>query len=314
MGGDRTPGGRKVEHMSRYDLVAIDLDGTLLGPDHRVSARNIEAVRAARAAGMRVCVCTGRGYRECRDIAETIEQVEPLAVAGGAILAEAASGRTLHRFPMTPGLVHRLVRVLVDHGHAALVLKDPSATSVDGERPGHDYVVVSPKGEAGIDPVSRWWFDMLKIDVKVVRDLAEDAHPEHTVRVGVCGSRRETRQAAAELREAFASEVTLHHFGAVVPSFTGDEEDGIVILEAFDRTVNKWTAVRWLAERDGIDPARIAAIGNDVNDVALLQGAGLGVAMGNAVPECAAVATRTTLGNDRDGVAHALEMMLSGAW
>ncbi len=108
--------------------------------------------------------------------------------------------------------------------------------------------------------------------------------------------------------------MTLHHFGAVAPSFSNDPEDGIVILEAFDKHVNKWTAINWLATREGISRERVAAIGNDVNDVELLKGAGLGIAMGNAIPECLAVADKTTRGHDEDGVAHAIEQMLGGRW
>lgn len=297
-----------------YDLIAIDLDGTLLNSRHEVSPTNIDAIARAKASGVKVCVCTGRGFRECRMITEQINQTDPVMVAGGAIIAEGVSGRTLHRFPMPVALVRDLVNVLVSHGHAALVLKDPHGTSACGVEPGHDYLVVSPRGIEGVDPVSRWWFDMLKIHVEVVSTLDDDAHPEHTVRVGVCGSRRETKAAAAELREAFADRVTLHHFGAVVPSFSSDPDDGIVILEAFDRDVNKWTAIDWLARRDGIDPARIAAIGNDVNDVEMLRRAGLGVAMGNAIPECLSVATRTTLAHDDSGVAHAIDHILNGRW
>lgn len=299
---------------ANYDLLAIDLDGTLLGSDHQTSKQNIDAVLRAKAAGMMVCVCTGRGYRECRYITEHLDQTDPVAVAGGAILADGPTGRTLHRFPMNHALVHDLVQVLVEHQHAALVLKDSTGTSSCGDKPGHDYVIVSPRGESGIDPVSRWWFDMLKIDIRVVASLEEDEHPEHTVRVGVCGSKRETNHAAMEIRKRFADRVTLHHFGAVAPHASGDPEDSIVILEAFDREVNKWTAIDWLARREGIARDRVAAIGNDVNDVALLREAGLGIAVSNAIPDCIAVADRVSLSNDQHGVAHAIDRILAREW
>lgn len=305
---------RHVAPRHRYDLLAIDLDGTLLGSDHQVSRENLHAVRAAKQAGVQVCICTGRGYRECRHITEQLDQTDPVAVAGGAILAHGTSGRTLHRFPMAPDLVHDLVAVLVDHGHAALVLKDPTGTSACGVEPGHDYVVVSPKGESGIDPISKWWFDMLNIHFRVMPSIEHDDHPEHTVRVGVCGTRRETAAAAATIRERFADRVTLHHFGAIAPSLSDNPDDSIVILEAFDHSVNKWTAIDWLANHHAIPRERVAAIGNDVNDVVLLKRAGLGIAVANAIPECLAVADRTTLDHNSHGVAHAIERILSGEW
>jgi 5-amino-6-(5-phospho-D-ribitylamino)uracil phosphatase len=301
----------------RYDLLAIDLDGTLLDPGGSVPHANVEAIRAARAAGMAVTICTGRGFVECREIAERIEQRGSVVVAGGAIVACGVSGATEHRFPMDLALVGEIVECLNRHGHAALVLKDPSATAPAAGEPGHDYVVVSPRGRDGIDPISRWWFDALGVKIRVVPSLDADGHPEHTVRVGLCGSVQETQAAADEVRARFGPRVTLHHFGAVVPSMGGpggSEGQEIIILEAFDRKVNKWTAISWLAERDGIDPARIAAIGNDVNDVAMLKGAGLGIAMANAVPEAMAVATHVTLDNRSAGVAAAIEKIVRGEW
>lgn len=301
--------------MSRYDLLAIDLDGTLLSPLGEVSEANRHAIARAKSAGVRVSICTGRGYNECKGIARAIGQTDPVVVAGGAILSEAATGETLHRFPMDRGLVARLVETLTGHGHAALILKDPCGTREHGLRPGHDYVVVSPRGEEGIDPVTRWWFAHHGIGVKVVPDLSQDEHPEHTVRVGVCGTRRETGAAARDMQDGFAGEVTFHHFQAVIPGSQHDSaDDQIVILEAFDRRVSKWTAIEWLALREGIDPSRIAAIGNDVNDVAMLRGAGLSIAMGNAIAEAKAAAIRETLDNESDGVAHAIERILAGDW
>jgi hydroxymethylpyrimidine pyrophosphatase-like HAD family hydrolase len=244
-----------------------------------------------------------------------IEHKDPVVVAGGAILSHAASGRTIHRFPMRPELVGRLVETLTRHGHAALVLKDPAGDDDPALSPGHDYLIVSPTGEGAIDPITRWWFNEHKIKFHVVPGLEHDEHPEHTVRVGVCGTRGRTQAAADDLKRSFANDVAFHHFGAVVP---GDDrkppEEQIVILEAFDKSVNKWAAIQWLADRRHIDHARIAAIGNDINDVAMLESAGLGVAMANAIPEARAAARMHTLANDADGVAHAIDRILAGDW
>lgn len=302
-------------HAVKYDLLAIDLDGTLLDPGGEVSRVDREALTKARAAGLSIALCTGRALSECVHIARAVEQIEPVIVAGGAIIADPVAERTLRTFPMQEPLVRELVELLTGHGHAALVLKDPSAVRDSGVHAGHDYLVVSPTGEAGIDPVTRWWFDTLNIGVRVVPSIEHDEHPEHTVRVGVCGSRGKTRAAATDLRSNFTDRVTLHHFHAVIPGTQpGHEDDHIVILEAFDASVNKWSAVSALAGERGLDLARIAAIGNDINDIAMLQHAGLGVAMGNAIPEALAVADRTTLTNTQGGVAHAIERILAGEW
>jgi hypothetical protein len=313
---------------ANYDLIAIDLDGTLLCNRGEVSKDNLRAIERAREAGVRVTVCTGRGMIECRHITDRIGQTDPVVVAGGAMLACPRSLRTLHRFEMDHTLVRELVDCMLAHGHAALVLKDPDQTGAPdpaastpqpaptASRPrGHDYLVVSPRGEEGIDPVTRWWFKALNVPVRVVKALDEDDHPEHSLRVGVCGTRRATAQVASEIREKFAHRTTLHHFHAVVPGTNpASEEDHILILEAFDERVSKWTAIRWLAERDGLNPARIAAIGNDINDLAMLESAGLGIAVANAIDDAKRVSRRHTLSNEDHGVAHAIDRILAGEW
>lgn len=292
----------------KYSMLAIDLDGTLLCPLGKVSSGNLEALREARRRGLFVTVCTGRGLIECKHITDGIEQTGPVVVAGGSMVACPVSGRTLHRFPMDSGLVRELVELLASHGHAVMILKDPREA-------GHDYVVVSEGGIAGIDPVTRWWFEKMSIPVRYVSSLDEDEHVPHTVRVGVCGPKRRTDGVATIVREQFKGRVTMQHFHAVVPRPEDDDPEGkTLILEVFDKAADKWAAVSWLAANRGVETTRIAAIGNDINDIAMLERAALGVAMGNAIDEAKAVSHRHTLDNAADGVAHAIERILSGEW
>ena len=69
-----------------------------------------------------------------------------------------------------------------------------------------------------------------------------------------------------------------------------------------------------MARRRGVPTSRIAAIGDEINDVGMVRGAGLGVAMENAVPSVSGAATKHTRSNDDDGVAFAIERILSGRW
>lgn len=291
-----------------FDFVAIDLDGTLLDSRGMVSRANVEAIARARAAGIHVTVCTGRGLIECRPILRTIEQQRPVVVAGGSMVACPATSATLHRFPMDSKLVTRLVDCLVGHGHSVLILKDPHPV-------GYDYTILSEKGPDGLDPVTRWWFQMMDITPRYIQSLAQDEHPEHTVRVGVCGTRRATARAAEEVRREFGHEVSMNHFQAVTPPTpASDPEETTVILETFAKAANKWSAIQWISSSMNVPRERIAAIGNDVNDLEMLAEAGLGIAMGNAIEEARAVARRHTASNDADGVALALDRIIAGEW
>ena len=75
--------------------------------------------------------------------------------------------------------------------------------------------------------------------------------------------------------------------------------------------VSKSAALHLLVERWGLDMAHVVAFGDDTNDLEMIQDAGMGVAMANAVPELKAVANRVTLSNDEDGVAVVVAELLA---
>lgn len=294
----------------RYSMLALDLDGTLLNTAGVVSRENIQAVERARQAGLTITICTGRGLVECRPALESIEQTTPVVVAGGAIVACPQTSRTLHRFSINSDLVARTVRTLLDHGHPALILKDPIEA-------GYDYLVVTGDEPHPLDPVTLWWFETMDVKVRYAKRLDEDEYPEHTVRVGACGLSGGLGRMKEELHEEFGERVTIHSFPCVVaPHMTRVASDGqtLHILEVFDQSATKWSAISYLAREAGVLPDRIAAIGDEINDVPMLEGAGLGVAMGNAVQAVRKVAQQHTLRNDEHGVAHAIDRILAGEW
>ena len=83
------------------------------------------------------------------------------------------------------------------------------------------------------------------------------------------------------------------------------------MLEIFDPAVNKWQGILKVAERHGVEPGAIIAIGDDVNDLPMLTQAGLGVAMGNARPEIQAAAKKVIKSNQEDGLAQFLEELVA---
>lgn len=294
----------------KYDLLALDLDGTVFDSKGAISDANRRAILAARRAGMRVTICTGRGLVECLHALDQIEQTEPVVVAGGAIIACPITRRTQHRFAIDQALVAQVVQTILTHRHAALVLKDPLEA-------GYDYLVVTGEEDHPLDPVTEWWFATMKVNVRRVRRLDEDPDPEHTVRVGACGLSGVLDGIRLSISSACEGKAIIHNFPAVVaPEHASRAADGqkLHILELFDPKGNKWNAIQTLAAKWGIDSSRIAAVGDEVNDVIMIKGAGLGIAMGNAVPAVRDIADRHTRHHDEDGVAHAIDNILSGAW
>lgn len=288
----------------------MDLDGTLLNTRGEVSERNRHAIADARAAGLRVVPCTGRGLAECAHVLRRIDQLDPVVVAGGAIIACPTSGGTLHRFALSAELVERAVGTVLEHEHVALVLKDPVET-------GFDYLVVRGAARYRLDPVTEWWFRSMNVRVHTVNHIREDPHPQHTVRVGACGMSGVMARVRDSLVANAGEGTHVHHFPAVVaPEHARVDERGqtLHVLELFSADANKWSAVSHVARGWGVGREEVVAIGDEINDVPMVRGAGLGVAMGNAVAGVRTVAGKSTLSNDEDGVAHAVGRVLAGEW
>lgn len=285
------------------DLIAIDLDGTLLDREHEVSQRNIDAVARARDAGVTVLVCTGRGLGESVRAMRAIDQRDPVMVAGGSIIADPVTGKTLHRFTMGSDIVRAATDLFHEVACPALVMKDPSEIK-------YDYLVLHSPDEHPIHPITQWWFDDHKLSVNYAHHVDHDEHPEHTVRVGMCAPSSISNPVSQKLLGLMGDQVWLYDFPCVTPdAHTGET---VHILELFAARINKWAAISWYLERHNIDPARVAAIGDQVNDVPMMEHAGIGVAMGNAVNDVKAHAKYVTADNQNHGVAHAIEAILSG--
>jgi len=300
----------------RYDLLAVDLDGTLFDPAGRVTEGTRAAIDAARTDGLEVVICTGRGLVESTIAIEAINgrhpargrDVAPVVCAGGAMVCDAITGKTLHRWPMRRELVSRLCDHFRALRRAPLLLKDRSAA-------GFDYLVIN---SGPIEPPTQWWFSVMDVEVKFVESLADDEHPEHTVRVGFAATASVMHDLARGVHETFGRETTTQHFAAVSGDLKrgqyGVKDESVHLLEVFDPQVSKWSAIHRLALEQGIPRDRIAAIGDEVNDLAMIEGAALGIAMGNAIDAVKKAAKRETRSNAEDGLAFAIERILSGEW
>jgi HAD superfamily hydrolase (TIGR01484 family) len=277
-------------------LLAIDLDGTLLTRDG-VSRKDREAIERARAAGIEIVVATGRAWSESLEALRAINARGVMIAAGGAILHDAESGRTLERSIVYPEVIESVTRSLRRHGHVVHLLQD-------APRAGCDYWMI------GSDPVSeatRWWFERHGVDARWVETVDQVDSLENTVRVGTTALGSELAHVVAEIQEDLGDRVMLQSWSAVVESEISG--GSVHLLEAFDPTVDKWTMLSSLAHRRGIPIDAVAAIGDGLNDVGMIRGAGIGIAMEGSDERVVAVSNRRT-GPLGSGVGDAINRIL----
>jgi Cof subfamily protein (haloacid dehalogenase superfamily) len=272
----------------KYRMIAIDLDGTLLSPDGKVTDRTKAAIHGCLSAGMLVCFATGRNWTESRSVLDTVAHHDHAVFAGGAIVIDTKQEAILHRQMVDPQLAREVCKVLEDAGHAVLALQETAAAGVD-------YLV---SDEVPVNAETMQWMSVTSAKVHHVSLLSEYSH-EHTLRLGIVAEPAACKAVHDELAAKFGERVFMHSI--YVPMAK------VEVLEIFDPAVNKWEGILHVARRHDVLPEQIIAIGDDVNDLPMLKQAGLGVAMGNAKPEAKAAARQVIKSNAEDGLAEFLE-------
>jgi Cof subfamily protein (haloacid dehalogenase superfamily) len=277
-----------------YRILALDVDGTLLDADGTLRPSTAEAVGRAARAGIRPVLCTGRRYRRARPIAEQLGLDAPLVCNSGAIVKDPADHRTLWRADFDAPLLGAILGLFRDHGQAAVTFTDRTPDDFDfvvecdsTGRPFFDEYVHSNRSHAEVDP---GWAGPGRV--------ASGRH----FHLCAIGSRPEMLAFERVVLASLGDRVQT--FVQKSPNYSG------TMCEVLRSDASKWSGILHLAEIWGVDPAEICAVGDDMNDVPMLRGAGLGVAMGHAPEAVRAAADHVTADHHNDGVALLVDRIL----
>ncbi|MFZ5816142.1 MAG: Cof-type HAD-IIB family hydrolase [Bacillota bacterium] len=260
----------------KIQMIAFDLDGTLLGPGSRISAYTVSVLERAVARGVRVTLATGRVFCSAAAFAHRLGLSGPIVTGNGGLIRDLGGATLLHRplgpevFPVARRLSRELeVRVMLFAGERLYVAREGDrAMGVDGCRVQH------------LDAFG----DGMELPEKL---FVESDRPERL-------------EAAHRLvRAALGDDL----------SFTSSDAEN---LEVTQPGVDKGSGVVWLAARWGVPLERVMVVGDSQNDISMFRVAGFGVAMGNADPELKGLAAAVTESNVEDGAARAVERYVLG--
>ncbi|AET70855.1 HAD-superfamily hydrolase, subfamily IIB [Desulfosporosinus orientis DSM 765] len=258
-------------------LVAMDLDDTLLRDDWTISPRVVKAILKAREQGVKVTFATGRMPISTRPYAEKLGLDLPVITYHGAMIQQAVSGDILYRQVISSPLSTELVRDLAEKGiYSQIYLKDRVIAQT-------------------LNEWSQEYARIARVNIEEA-DLANilSQEPEGVEKIlGIAGE-ADLDQLRPLLHQRYGNKV---HITKSKPHF----------LEIVERSVNKGVALAYLAKGFGILQQEVMAIGDSLNDLEMIQYAGVGVAMGNARPEIKDQADFVTASNEEDGVAEAIE-------
>jgi hypothetical protein len=279
-------------------LIAIDMDGTLLPAlSQTVSPRGALALRAAQDAGVTIAIATGRRSAYTTPLFEGLglRADTPLITSNGAVI-KTLGGESIDRCHMEARVARGLCGLLREFGSVVFTF----------DRPGRGELVLENLEQAN-GRISLW-IEANRNAIEVVKPL-EDAIPdgEDPIQGMVAGSLVQMRAAEAALK---ASEWA----GDCESACTVYPARDLSILDLLPPGVTKGWALARLAARLGVDRKETMAIGDNWNDVEMLEWAGQGVMMGNAALELRTLAKtrgwKQAPPNDQDGAAVAIEAAL----
>jgi Cof subfamily protein (haloacid dehalogenase superfamily) len=279
-------------------MIAIDIDGTLMrSAGVEISGRNRDALLAAEAAGIEIVIATGR--RE----AYAMPLIAQLGLSGNSVMISSNGavvrgfdGSLIKRHFLPASTARRLSGELRGFGTLVFTFDRQGAGSLVVE----DVEQLHARIQRWVEANRPYLLEVRPIE------SAFDAD-ELPIQGMVCGTVSQMRQAEAQLRALpVASEISMHR--------TEYEARDLGILDLLPRGCSKGTAVARLASIRNLQPQEIMAIGDNLNDLEMLEYAGRGVVMANACEEILDIARdrgwERTVTNDEDGVAWVIEAML----
>lgn len=277
--------------MPRFRLLALDIDGTLVNSRDELTPAVRDALRRATAAGIQIVLATGRRYSRALPFVAPLGLDVPLITASGALVKHPLTHATLHQAAFDEQVLLEALKHMQSRGYQAVLYSDSFAH-------GFDFHCVSHESN------SRELADFYHHNPNVARAHADlmTAPPKNVFAGFAIGTREEMLVLAAELTARWPTQLYVHVIRST--RYLGH------MCEIAPAGATKWQAIRRLAHEWGITDSQICAVGDDVNDIPMVVGAGLGIAMANAVDELKAVADAIAPSNDEDGLVEVVKWIM----
>ena len=270
--------------MKPIQIVAFDLDGTVLDSQKHLSDRNREALSACARRGVYIVPTTGRSASGIIPEIKNIPGIRYAITTNGGTITDLKTGEVLARQTISNKKAIRLMK-MISRYHA---MYDPYIKGRGISQPRfYDHME-----EFGLNAVMQ---DMVRATRDVVPDILE-----YVERTGEDVEKINIFLADLKDREPLCRELEQEPDLVITSSLYNN-------LEINASSATKGRALMWLADYLKIDREATMALGDGGNDLSMIQAAGIGVAMVNGLEEVKAAADFITMSNDEDGVAAAVE-------
>lgn len=265
-----------------YKLIALDMDGTLLTTDKRVSEKNKAAIKEAEAKGVKIVLASGRpliGITKYLNELDLLKDDDYVLSFNGGLVQNTKTQKVVSKLPLKGKDLKNIYKISKE-----LNINIHAFSAKDG--------LITPK----ISQYTEHEADINGIEINI-RDFNEIDDEEDIIKVMMIDPQEildpAIKKLPAELYEKYSVFKSAPFF-----------------LEFTNKEVDKGLGLKKLGEYLGIKKEEIIACGDAGNDLSMVKYAGLGVAMENATKEVKEVANFITTSNDEDGIANVIEKFI----
>lgn len=263
-------------------LIFLDIDGTIVSPGQIPSGATVEAIRSARANGHKVFLSTGRREADVPEPVRSIGFDGGIYSAGGRVVVD---GKEILNRPMSNDLLQQATDVLREW-NLYFILESASG------------VYMGARGQTFSNTIGRM-IQLLRAELPIEdQKQIPERDPVYKI-IFLAESKVQVEQVVGRLGAA-ATVVYSSSLFPGISSFTG---------EISNININKSTALTHICQHLGVDFRDCIAFGDSMNDVEILQAAGVGIAMGNADAYVKEIADQICESCEEDGIAKALARM-----
>lgn len=281
-------------------LLALDLDGTLLDSSGKIPEANKNAIADAEAKGVLVTICTGRRFRDAIPVALELNLNAPVICHNGTLIKFADTLETVEFSLLPTKTVYEIIKVGKYLGGNALVSCNPNTKGT------LLYDTISKENiplQKYIEWSKRLHGDEAEEAIHHVEKLEEVIETEDVIHISFSGTCKPMAELAKVLKDELLDNV--HILATTYPQLD------FTLLDILPQNTSKGSGLAKLAELNDLTAENVMAIGDNFNDVEMLDFAGTGVVMGNALPQLIKNENyQTTLSNDESGVAEAIKRFI----
>ncbi len=280
-----------------YKLVAIDLDGTLLNSYGEVTENTKEEIKKAVQNGVEVVLASGRPVSSVEDLANDLNANHYLISGNGAIVYDMHKEQVVYDRFLSKEQVLNIVKICEENSIYYNIYNENEVLTKS-----LNYNTLFYHSENTHKQEEK------RTNINILTDVYEyilRSNNQKYLKVTVCDqSQIIFNSIIKKLRTIDDIEVldVEHMSRKVIKSGTEEVLVEYCYTEITNKNVNKWTALEFIMKDMGIDKEKVVAIGDNINDKEMIEGAGMGVAMGNSIEEIKKIAGITVGTNNEEGV------------